>query len=178
MRTVRLLPLLLVAVAITGCAAQSPSGQSPAGGAPATSNGSPVADGAPVDACKYLTQADAESMLGVATGPGKLVSATKVDATCSYTPTASPASGTRVALTVSSGEFSGSGTLTEFKTEWPDARDVDGLTYPAMRNADGSNFVMQGNGRGCGLIMSMKKPSDPDAFAKQVGAACAKALAG
>jgi hypothetical protein len=177
------LPLLLVAVVVTGCAAQStPAQSSPAratsAGAPATSNGSPVKDGAPIDACKYLTQADAESMLGVATGPGKHESATKVDATCAYVPTTGSAPGTRVALTVSTGEFSGSGTLAEFKSEWPDARDVGGLGYPAMRNGDGSNFAMQGNGRGCGLIMSVKKPADPDAFARQVGAACAKGLAG
>ena len=170
MRT--LLPLLLVAVAVTGCAAQT----TPAG-APATTTGSPAKAGGPVDACKYLTQADAESMLGVATGPAKPESASKVDSTCAYLATTGP-SGTRVALTVSFGEFSGSGTLTEFKTEWPDARDVGGLQYPAMRNGNGSNFAMQGNDRGCVLIMSIKKPADPDAFAQQVGAICAKALAG
>jgi hypothetical protein len=36
---------------------------------------------------------------------------------------------------------------------------------------------MQGNDRGCGLIISIKKPAKPDAFAHQVGAICAKALA-
>jgi hypothetical protein len=182
------IPLLLAAVAATGCAAQaqstsaqstsaqSTSAQSTSAGAPTTTSTGSSAGG-PVDACKYFTQADAESMLGVSTGPGRHESVTNADSTCAYLPSGAATPGTRVALTVSAGEFAGSGTLTEFKSEWPDAVGVTGLAFPAMRNANGSNFAMQGNDRGCGLIISIKKPADPDAFARQVGAICAKALA-
>ena len=165
------IPLLLAAVAATGCAAQATSTSA---AAPTTTSGSTAAG--PPDACKYFTQADAESMLGVPTGPGKHESAAASDSTCAYFPAGAATPGTRVALSISAGEFSGSGTLTEFKSEWPDAVDVSGLAFPAMRNANGSNFAMQGNDRGCGLIISIKKPADPDAFARQVGAICAKAL--
>jgi hypothetical protein len=129
-----LIPLLLAAVAVTGCAAQATSV-----GSPTTTTGSSAKAGGPVDACTFFTQADAESMLGVPTGPGKHQSVTPADDTCAYVPSGAATTGTRVALTVSAGEFSGSGTLTEFKSEWPDAVEVTGLAFPAMRNANGSN---------------------------------------
>jgi hypothetical protein len=175
MRTARLLPLLLIAVAATGCAAQSTSAAAPT---TTTATGSSAKAGGPIDACKYLTQADAESMLGVPTGPGKHESAAPVDSTCAYHPSGAATPGTRVALSIGTGEFSGTGTVPELKSEWPDAVDVTGFAFPAMRNAEGTNFAMQGNDRGCGLIISIKKPADPDAFARQVGAICAKALVG
>ena len=168
------IPLLLAAIAATGCATQATSTGTPA---TSPSTGSPAKAGGPVDVCTFFTQADAESMLGVPTGPGRHESVTPADDTCAYVPSGAATPGTRVALTVSAGEFSGSGTLTEFKSEWPDAVGVTGLAFPAMRNANGSNFAMQGNDRGCGLIISIKKPADPDGFAHQVGAICAKALA-
>ena len=160
-----LIPLLLAAVAATGCAAQATS----SGSAPAST----TATGGSVDACKYFTQADAESMLGVPTGPGQPQLVSEDNGTCAYVPSGAATLGTRVALTLAAD----GATLTEFKTEWPDAVDVSGLAFPAMRNANGSNFAMVGNGRGCLLIISIKKPADPDAFARQVGAICAKALA-
>ena len=169
------IPLLLAAVVATGCAAQATSVGAPT--TTTTSIGSSTKTGGPVDACEFFTQADAESMLGVPTKPGKHESVTPADDTCDYVPSGAATLGTRVALTVSAGEFSGTGTLTEFKSEWPDAVEVTGLAFPAMRNGNGSNFAMQGNDRGCGLIISIKKPADPDAFAHQVGAICAKALA-
>jgi hypothetical protein len=165
--------LLLAALAATGCAAQATSTSA---GAPTPSTGSSAKAG-PIDACKFFTQADAESMLGVPTRPAKHEQVTPADDTCDYVPSGPATVGTRVALTVAAGEFSGTGTLTEFKSEWPDAVDVSGLAFPAMRNASGNNFAMQGNDRGCGLIISIIKPADPDAFARQVGAICAKALA-
>lgn len=164
--------LLLAAVVATGCAAHTTSS-----GVPAATTGSSAKAGKPVDACEFFTQADAESMLGQPTGPAKNESASPVGSTCAYHPSGAATPGTRVALSIGFGEFSGTGTLSDFKDGWPDAVDVTGFPYPAMRNANGTNFAMQGNDRGCGLIMSIKKPADPDAFARQVGAICAKALA-
>jgi hypothetical protein len=71
--------LLLAAVAATGCAAQATSTA-----APTTTTTSSATAGGTVDACKYLTQADAESMLGVPTGPGKPELVSDANATCAH----------------------------------------------------------------------------------------------
>jgi hypothetical protein len=74
--------LLLAAVAATGCAAQATS--TAAAPTATTSAGSSATAGGPVDACKYLTQAGAESMLGVPTGPGKPELVSDANATCAH----------------------------------------------------------------------------------------------
>jgi hypothetical protein len=169
-------PLLLVAIAITGCAAPSTS----AGGAPTTS--SPVASSsantsAPIDACKYLTQADAQSMLGVPTSPGKSEPVAEDDATCAYSAPDSKPLGQRIAITVWTGDPV-SGVLSDFKQQYADTQPVEGLAHPAMRTADGAVLAMQGDSRACMVLMSIKKPADPDAFAKRLGDVCTKAIAG
>lgn len=172
MRIARLLPLLLVAVAMAGCGATDKSTSA----TPLPTDAS-LASGGPVDVCKYLTQPDAESMLGVPTGPGKLEHVLDTDSTCAYTPTTSTVAGIRVALSVYTGDFVGQ-TLDDFKQQYGDMQPVEGLGFQALRNGDGRVFASQSDKRACMLIMSIKKPADPDAFAKQVGAVCKKALAG
>jgi hypothetical protein len=147
------------------------------GSAMPTPNDKPVTTGGPIDVCQYLTQADAQAMLGGPTGPGKLEHVLDTDSTCAYTPTPSTVTGTRVAMTVYTGDFVKQ-TLDDFKQEYGDVRPVEGLGFQAMRNADGRAFASFNDTRACLLILSVKKIDDPDAFAKQVGAVCKKALAG
>ncbi|MEV6605229.1 hypothetical protein [Kutzneria sp. NPDC051319] len=170
MRTAHLLPLLLIAVAATGCGSSSGSAM------PLPADAS-LASGGPIDVCQYLTRPDAEAMLGVPTGPGKLKHVLDTDSTCDYVPDPATVLGTRLALTVYTGDFVGQ-TLDDLKKGYKDMVPVDGLGIQAMRTADGAVFASQNDKRACMLIMSVKKPADPDAFAKQVGAVCRKALAG
>jgi hypothetical protein len=172
------LPLLLVAVAAAGCAQASPTATDAS--KPTTS--SPVASSSadtsvPIDACKYLTQADAQSMLGVPTGPGKSEPVAEDDATCAYSAPDSKPLGQRIAITVWTGDPV-SGVLSDFKQQYADTQPVEGLAHPAIRTADGAVLAMQGDSRGCMVLMSIKKPADPDAFAKRLGDVCAKAIAG
>jgi len=168
----RVLPLLLVAVAATACGTATTSASAPVA-PPADPS---VTSGGPIDVCKYLTQADAESMLGVPAGPGKLEHVLETDSTCAYTPKTTTVLGMRVALSVYTGDFAGQ-TVSDFKEQYKDARPVDGLGFPALRTADGAVFAAQNDKRACMLIISIKKPTDPDAFAKQVGAVCKQVLA-
>jgi hypothetical protein len=171
MRTAHLLPLLLIAVAATGCGGSDASGSA----MPLPTDAS-LTSGGPIDVCKYLTRSDAEAMLGVPTGPGKLAHVLETDSTCDYSPDPATVPGTRVALTIYTGDFVAQ-TLDDFKKGYPDMVPVDGLGFQAMRTGNGAVFAAQNDKRACMLIMSVKKPADPDAFARQVGAICAKALA-
>jgi len=167
----RIIPLLLVAVAATACGTATPSASGPV--VPPTDPS--VTSGGPIDVCKFLTQADAESMLGAPTGSGKLEHVLDTDATCAYTPKTTTVVGTRVALTVYTGDFVGQ-TVSDFKDQYKDMQPVDGLGFQAVRSANGAVFAAQNDKRACMLILSIKKPADPDAFARQVGAVCKKAL--
>jgi hypothetical protein len=167
----RVLPLLLIAVTAAACGTATTSAPGPV--VPPTNPS--VTSGGPTDACKYLTQADAESMLGTTAGPGKLEHVLDTDATCAYTPKTSTVQGVRVALTVYSGDFVGQ-TVSDFKEQYKDMRSVDGLGFPAVRTADGAVFAAQNDKRACTLIMSITKPADPDAFARKAGTVCTKAL--
>jgi hypothetical protein len=169
MRTI--LALLLIAVATAGCGTTSAS-------TPVVPPVDPsVTSGGPIDVCKYFTQADAESMLGVPTGPGKLEHILETDATCAYSPKTATVVGTRVALSVYTGDFVGQ-TVSDFKEQYGNMQAVDGLGFDAVRSADGAVFAAQNDKRACMLIMGIKKPADPDAFAKRVGTVCKKVFAG
>ena len=178
MRSPLLITLVLAAVAAAGCGQANTT----AADTPKTSTSSPAASSsadtvAPIDACKYLTQADAQSMLGVPTSPGKSEPVAEHDATCAYSAPDSKPLGQRIAITVWTGDPV-SGVLSDFKQEYADTQPVEGLAHPAMRTADGAVLAMQGDSRACLVLMSIKKPADPDAFAKRLGDVCAKAVAG
>jgi hypothetical protein len=172
MRGLRVLPLLLaVGIAAAGCGGGSTS----AGDIPTTPG--TVSSGGPVDVCQYLTQSDAQSILGMPTGPGKLEHVAATDSTCAYKPKTATVVGTSVALTLSTSDFVGS-TISDFKSGYPGATAVDGLGHPAIRSADGAAVAVQGDKRACTVIVGVKKPADPDSFAKQLGGICRKAVEG
>ena len=135
-----LVPLVLVTVG--GCGAS-------------TSTIGIVSGGGPVGVCQYLTQSDAQAMLGAPTGPGKLEHVAGTDGTCAYVPRPATVTGARVALTVSTSDVVGQ-TLEDFKKEHGDATPVDGLGFTAMRSADGRVFASQHDKRACTLILSVK----------------------
>jgi hypothetical protein len=163
--------LVAVGIAVAGCGGGSnPDDMS-------TPTVATVSSGGSIDVCQYLTQSDAQSMLGTATGPGKLEHIHDTDGTCAYTPNPPKVVGERVALTVTTGDFAAQ-TVKDFKESFGEATPVEGLGFEAVRSKDGSSFAAQTATRACTLLMSVKKPADPDAFAKQVGGVCKKALAG
>lgn len=164
--------MLAVGVVVAGCGGGSTSADGPVVPGPGD-----ITSGATMDACQYLTQSDAETMLGAATGPGQLKHVNDQDAVCDYAPKNSPKIGQGVVLTVYKGDFVGQ-ELDNFKQQYKDAQPVDGLGFKALRSTAYAAFGAQGDKRSCELLLTGKKPADQDAFAKQAAAACARALKG
>ncbi|MFC0435581.1 hypothetical protein [Kutzneria buriramensis] len=171
MRILQVITLLLVAVATAGCAQSTPADV--AAGAPkTTTSSSPTAS---IDACKYLSQADAGAMFGEAVNAGAPSTAIIYDHGCTFT--ASYASHGALSVHVFDGpDFTQ--VLSGFKSIYGDSTPVAGYPYPALRSANGAVFSAQGGSRACTVMMVIKNPKNPDAFVASSGELCKKVLAG
>ena len=169
MRSLRALSLLLIAVATAGCGQPTASVAGPKPGEPPTSA---IKDTAPIDACKYMSQADAAALFGEDVDPGVLHSVTDYDNHCSFS-AANPSHGA-IGIHIFTGPDVAA-VLSGYKETYPDAKPVAGYPYPAIRTAQ--VFSAQGDGRACTVLVLGKKPANPDAFAAGSGELCKKALA-
>jgi hypothetical protein len=170
MRSLRVLSLLLIAVTAAACGQPTGTVAAPKPGESPTSasNGT-----APVDACQYVTQADAASMLGEDVDAGVPHSVTEYDNHCSFS-AANPSHGA-IGISIYTGPDV-DGVLTDYKTTYPDAQPVPGYPYPALHTT--KSFVAKSDARGCTVSTLMKTPPNVEAFLARSGEICRKVLAG